>query len=100
MSMNETPVTPSNDAPELSGGIAPLWRVPDAARFLGLSPRWVWRALTKRPEEQGSIPHARIGSSPRFVPEHVRQWVLDGCPPAATFQQWLEAKEKQRKRAS
>ncbi|HEY3325058.1 MAG TPA: helix-turn-helix domain-containing protein [Planctomycetota bacterium] len=92
--------TDVQDVPaRLPGNIAPLWSVAEVATFLGKSPRWVWRALTITPDDAGSVPHVRIGASPRFVPDHIRRWILDGCPPAATFRAWQDADEKRQRRA-
>ena len=76
-----------------------LWTVPEAAKFLRKSPRWLWSSLTRRPEEAGSVPHVRIGSSPRFFPEDLAAWVRAGCPPAATFGQWQAAENKRQIRS-
>ena len=62
-----------------------LWNVKECARFLGKSVRWVWMSLARHTDLRGSIPHHRVGKSPRFVPEEVRAWVRAGCPPAAEF---------------
>jgi hypothetical protein len=99
----------SNPSPELAtslpGGVAPLWTVSNAARFLARSERWVWDALSQDPEKPGSIPFIRIpggrGSrghgSPRFVPTEIIQWVAAGCPPAATFRSWSLSDQKGKK---
>jgi len=76
-----------------------LWDVRACAEFLGKSPRWLWSALTRRPEEIGSVPHVRVGQTPRFIPHDIEAWVRQGCPPAATFAQWYRADEKTKKRA-
>lgn len=65
-----------------------LWNAKDCAAYLGKSPRWLWSALTRQPHEPGSIPHVRIGKSPRFIPADIQAWVRNGCPPAATFSAW------------
>jgi len=75
-----------------------LWTVIEASKFLRKSPRWVWSALTRRPEETGSIPHVRIGSSPRFFPEDLAAWVRAGCPPAATFAEWQNPENRRSNR--
>jgi predicted DNA-binding transcriptional regulator AlpA len=77
-----------------------IWSVPECARFLGRSPRWVWSALRRRAEDPGSIPHVRIGRSPRFFPDDIAAWVRAGCPPAAAFAEWKAAEEGRRKSAS
>ncbi len=65
-----------------------LWDVRACAKYLGKSPRWLWSSLTRRPEDPDSIPHVRVGKTPRFIPSDVETWVRQGCPPAATFSQW------------
>ena len=76
-----------------------LWCVKQCSGFLGKSPRWLWSALTRRPEEPGSVPHVRVGKTPRFFPDDIASWVRAGCPPAATFTEWQTAEEKRRNRA-
>lgn len=76
-----------------------LWTVKECAAFLRRSPRWVWSALTYQPTEAGSIPHVRIGASPRFFPDDIAAWVRAGCPPAATFAKWNATEQKRLKRA-
>ena len=65
-----------------------LWNMKECAQFLRRSPRWLWSIIARRPEEPGSIPHVRIGASPRFFPDDIAAWVRAGCPPAATFADW------------
>lgn len=77
-----------------------LWTIKESAGYLRRSPRWLWSALSRRPEEPGSIPHVRIGSAPRFFPDDIVAWVRAGCPPAATFSEWNAAEQKRQKRAS
>ena len=62
-----------------------LWDVNDCANFLKRSPRWLWSAISLPCESPGSIPHFRIGASPRFFPEEIVAWVRAGCPPAASI---------------
>jgi hypothetical protein len=76
-----------------------LWTIKECAAYLRRSRRWLWSALTFRPEQLGSIPHVRIGASPRFFPEDIAAWVRAGCPPAATFAEWSAAEQKRQKRA-
>lgn len=85
-----TPPENTGTAPALPGGIPPLWTVAEAARFLRKSPRWVWYALRLADTEPGSIPHCKLGRSPRFDPEDLRAWAAMRCPPAATFRRWQE----------
>jgi len=77
-----------------------LWTVRECAAYLQKSPRWLWSALKRRPEEPGSIPHVRIGNSARFIPSDIEAWVRQGCPPASMFRHWLASEEKQKKAAS
>ena len=67
---------------------ASMWTVKECAAYLKKSPRWLWSAMTRRPEEPGSVPHVRVGASPRFFPDDIAAWVRQGCPPAATFAAW------------
>src|SRR5436190_21538332 len=90
-------VAPPENEPALD--LDTLCTLAETARFLKKSPRWVWSALTRRPEEPGSLPHFRIGTSPRFFPDDMAAWVRAGCPPAATFAAWREAQEKRKHRA-
>lgn len=65
-----------------------LWRVKELAEYLKKSPRWVWERLKLSADQPGSIPHYRVGDSPRFAPGLIRQWVMGNCPPAATLEEW------------
>src|ERR1043165_2676066 len=76
-----------------------LWTVNEAAKFLRKSPRWLWSALNRRPEEAGSIPHVRVGAAPRFFPDNLAALLRAACPPAATFAAWRAAEEKRKQRA-
>ena len=78
--------------------IPDLWDATACAKFLGKSPRWIFSALTKRPDEPGSLPHVRVGSSPRFFPNDIAEWVRMGCPPAETFAEWRTSNEKKKSR--
>ncbi|GMV83419.1 MAG: hypothetical protein AMXMBFR7_46030 [Planctomycetota bacterium] len=78
--------------------IAALWDVKACAHFLKRSPRWVYAALTCKPNAPGSIPHVRIGKAPRFIPADLQAWVRMGCPPTATFQQWSQAQPRRNRR--
>ena len=79
-------------------GTNALWDVRACASYLGKSPRWLWSALTRRPEEPGSVPHVRIGKTPRFISADIEAWVRQGCPPASMFRSWLASEEKRRNR--
>lgn len=93
---------------ELPGGVAPLWRVPDVARYLARSERWVWGALSADPAKPGSLPYFRLpggrGSrgegSPRFLPADIVEWVASGCPPATVFKGWREAEKKNKRKSA
>ncbi len=65
----------ANSTNAVSIEIERLWSTKECATYLRRSPRWLWSALTRRPEESGSIPHVRIGSSPRFFPDDIAAWV-------------------------
>jgi len=65
-----------------------LWDAKRCAEFLQKSPRWLWSALRLAPDQPGSIPHVRVGKTPRFIPADIEAWVRQGCPPAATFREW------------
>lgn len=47
-----------------------LWKVGDAARFLGMSTSWVYKETSA-----GRLPHVTIGASLRFDPEALREYV-------------------------
>jgi len=95
MQLNTVPETTERPAAN-----ATLWDVKACAKFLGKSPRWLWSAITRRPEEGGSIPHVRVGASPRFFPEDIAAWVRAGCPPAATFAECRAADDRRQRRAN
>ena len=94
--MSETVETHDTVVPVLTDT---LWSVKECAAYLRRSPRWVWSALVVPASNAGSIPHVRIGASPRFFPADVMAWVRQGCPPAATFAEWNVAEQKRQKRA-
>jgi len=75
-----------------------LWTVEDLAKFMRKSPRWVFYALRLRSTDPGSIPHIRLGRTPRFDPGTIREWVHQGCPPADTYRNWNLSKERLNKR--
>jgi len=46
-----------------------LWDVDRAARYLGMSRHYVYRA-----SERGDLPYRKIGSRLRFVPAELKNW--------------------------
>ena len=48
----------------------PMWKVADVARFLSMSPQWVYKQA-----ELGTLPCARFGSSLRFDPAEIRRYL-------------------------
>ncbi len=87
----------SNVLPD--SGMRALWTVRECAMYLRRSPRWLWSALMRQATEPGSIPHVRVGASPRFFPDDVAAWVRVGCPPAAAFKEWSASEKKLEKRS-
>ncbi len=67
------PAVANGDAPPLES----LLDVKQAARFLGMSADWVYRAA-----EQGRIPYRKLGSRLRFVPEELQAWATGKARPA------------------
>jgi len=94
----DRPVCP-DEGPGRGADMESLWTVAEAARFLRKSRRWLFGALRLPPSEPGSIPHVRLGRSPRFDPPTLRAWVVNDCPPADLFKAWRLADERKRKRA-
>lgn len=47
-----------------------LWTVVDVARFLSMSPQWVYKHA-----ELGTLPCVRLGAALRFQPEAIRRYV-------------------------
>ena len=78
----------------LPGGVAPLWKIKELCVFLGRKRRWAEYAIKIPDTQVGSVPHVRVGRSPRFDPETIREWALAGCPPAADFAAWNRKKMK------
>ena len=52
-----------------------LWTVRDVARFLSMSPSWVYQASAG-----GTLPCLRIGAAVRFDPATIRAWVRGEAP--------------------
>ena len=48
-----------------------LWTIAQAMKFLGVKKTWLYEACSR-----SEVPHVRLGSSIRFVPEVLRKWVL------------------------
>jgi excisionase family DNA binding protein len=55
-----------------------LWTADEAARYLKMSKKWVYRKALK-----DEIPCKRFGSRVRFVPSELEQWVASGAKQAA-----------------
>lgn len=62
-----------------------LWTVKEAAAYLRKSESWVWQAVRTPEDQSGSIPHAKLGKSPRFIPEEMQAWAASGFVSAADF---------------
>lgn len=65
-----------------------LWVVKELASYLRRSERWVRSRLTLDPKHAGSIPSLRgpgLGRGARFDPAEIKEWLAQGCPPAAEF---------------
>ena len=73
-----------------------LWTLRDLAAYLKRSPRWISYHLPRAESEPGSIPHLRLGRSPRFVPSEISAWVRAGCPSVSTFHQKQSPSEARR----
>ena len=93
--MESLTISPATNAPALADT---LWDVKAAAAFLCKSRRWVFNQLNLCDDAAGSIPHVRLGRTPRFIPDDLRSWAAQGFPPAATFKSWKEADERARRR--
>lgn len=50
--------------------VEPLWGPAEAARYLGKSRDWVYRAAIR-----GEVPSIRIGREVRFLKEDLAEWV-------------------------
>lgn len=74
-----------------------LWTIKEAAAFLRKSERWLWYALKRPPDEPGSVPHVKLGKSPRFMQDDLKAWAAAGFPPAGTFKTWKESEERRRR---
>jgi len=85
-----------NKAPAMTDA---LWTIKESAAYLRKSERWLWYALKTPEHEAGSVPHVKLGRSPRFIPDDLKAWAAAGFPPAATFKEWQEAENRRRKRA-
>lgn len=50
--------------------LEPFWKVADVARFLAMSPQWVYKQA-----ELGVLPCVRLGAALRFEPAAIRRYV-------------------------
>lgn len=73
--------------PAIPASLPQLWTVKEAATYLRKSESWVWQAVRTPEDRPGSIPHAKLGKSPRFIPEEMQAWAASGFLPAADFKQ-------------
>lgn len=48
----------------------PLWTIDEAAKYIGKSTSWLYKAVAS-----GEVPCARIGHSVRFLPTQLKEWV-------------------------
>ncbi len=49
-----------------------LWTIKEAAEYLRMSTSWVYKRVSA-----GEIPHHKLGTSVRFVPEQVEHWFAE-----------------------
>ena len=77
----------------VSANLPQLWTVKEAANYLRKSESWVWQAVRTPEDQQGSIPHAKLGKSPRFIPEEMQAWALSGFPSAAEFKDVIKQQQ-------
>ena len=76
-----------------------LLTVRQAARFLGRSPSWLFQALRRDPEEEGSIPHVRLPGrrgGVRFDRVELLEWLHAGAPPAGVWASMRTARKTRR----
>jgi predicted DNA-binding transcriptional regulator AlpA len=78
---------------------ASLWSVDECAKFLGKSRRWVWSAVARCANRNGSIPYVRVGRTPRFFPADIIEWARLNCPPAEVVED-LKGSRKSRLKTS
>ena len=67
--MDTSPAPAALTAPAASAPFAPLWTIPEVARFLNCSPRHVNNLI------RGGLPCTYIGRLVRFCPDRVREFV-------------------------
>ena len=75
--MSHPSTTPARNEPPT---VSALWTVHECAAYLKKSTRWLWREIAR-----GSVPHVRVGKSPRFYPEEIDAWLRSGCRNAAAL---------------
>jgi hypothetical protein len=95
--MDNTTQKTQQDAAPMVG--CALWTVKDAAAFLQKSRRWMFLQLRLPDDAVGSIPHVKLGRTPRFIPDDMQAWAAMGFPPAATFRQWRDAENRRQRKA-
>jgi excisionase family DNA binding protein len=49
-----------------------LWTIKETAEYLRMSPSWVYKRVSA-----GDIPHCKLGTSVRFVPDLVEHWFAE-----------------------
>jgi hypothetical protein len=70
----------------------------DTTAFLRKSRRSLFYALRIRQDQPGSVPHSKLGRTPLFVPDDLRQWASMGFPPLSAFKTWKEAEMKKKEK--
>ncbi|MCZ7646112.1 MAG: helix-turn-helix domain-containing protein [Planctomycetota bacterium] len=80
--------------PEAINSVDPLWSVDQVSEYLGKSPRWIYAALARPDDQPGSIPHFRVGRSPRFDAQEIAAWARASCPPLVDWRAWQARADK------
>lgn len=76
-----------------------LLTVRQAAAYIQRSESWLYEALKRSPEEDGSVPHVRLPGrrgGARFDRAELLEWLRTGAPPAAV---WEELKSGRRNKS-